>query len=59
MKKRRIVKVVNNGRTGIVQAPKGGLNNLRCKCGGTLVRQKHDNSLRCGKCGSCRTETPL
>lgn len=59
MKKKTILKTVNNGRTGIIQAPRGGLNNLACKCGGNLVRQKHDNSLKCGKCGSRRTETPL
>jgi|APSaa5957512622_1039677.scaffolds.fasta_scaffold37032_3 hypothetical protein len=57
--KKRILKVVNDGKTGIIQAPKAGLNNLRCECGGTLVRQKHNGSLVCGGCKSRRVETPL
>ena len=60
MKKKAIVKTLDNGRTGVIQAPrKGGLNNLACTCGGTLVRQRHDGSLKCSKCGSRRVETPL
>lgn len=58
-KKKRIVKVVNDGKTGIIQAPKAGLNNLRCKCGGTLVRQKHNNALVCSGCRGQRVESPL
>ena len=42
----------------VKQTSKGGTNNLRCKCGGVVVRDSK-GGLKCPKCGVSATETKL
>jgi len=45
-------------KTQVRQAPKKGLNNLRCGCGGVLQRDGK-GAMRCTKCRTSKVETPL
>jgi len=47
-----------NIKTSVKQAPKMGLNNLRCSCGGVLKRDGH-GAMRCTGCRKGSVETPL
>ena len=47
-----------NIKTSVRQAPKQGLNNLRCACGGVL-RRNGKGAMRCSLCRKDQVETPL